>query len=64
MQIWGGNLIDRKSNTGFVFKLCVESVSWESTNQNTVALSSTEAECMALTQAFKQTIYKKNDIVN
>lgn len=46
---WGGSIEDRKSYTGYVFKLadCVKSL--ESKKQCTTALSSTEAEYMALT---------------
>lgn len=54
---WGNNLDDRRSFTGFVFCLNGGPVSWESKKQRTVALSSTEAEFMAMTEAIKETIY-------
>lgn len=57
---WGGNLVDRKSYNGFVFKFCGGSVSWESRKPKTVGLSSTEAEYMALTEASKEATYLKN----
>lgn len=57
---WGSNKIDRKSYTGFVFKLSEASISWKSSKQKTVALSSTEAEYMALSDAAKEAIYLKN----
>jgi len=53
---WGsGN--DRKSIGGFTFLLNGAAISWHSKKQSTVALSSTEAEYMALTQAAKEAIW-------
>lgn len=54
---WGGCSIDRKSYTGFVLVVGGGAVSWESRKQQTVALSSTEAEYMALSEATKEAIY-------
>lgn len=54
---WGGCVIDRRSYTGSTFILSGASVSWESKKQRTVALSSTEAEYMALTNAAKEAIH-------
>ena len=54
---WGAAVDDRRSYTGFVFKLANSAISWESRKQRTVALSSTEAEYMALTEAAKETTY-------
>lgn len=53
---WANCSIDRKSYTGFAFTLSGCSISWESRKQ-TVALSSTEAEYMALSEAAKQATY-------
>ena len=53
---WGGSLDDRKSTTGFVFDFSGP-ISWQSKRQPTVALSSTEAEYMALTQAAKEALW-------
>jgi hypothetical protein len=47
-----------KSYTGFVFKL-EGAVSWESRRQCTIALSSTEAENMAVAEATEKTMYRK-----
>lgn len=57
---WANNISDRKSYTGFVFKLGDSAISWESSKQKTVALSSSEAEYMAITEATKEAIYLKN----
>jgi len=54
---WGNNKEDRRSFTGFVFCFNGEPVSWESKKQRTVALSSTEAEFMAMTEAVKENLY-------
>lgn len=57
---WAGDKQDRKSYTGFIFKLSENAISWESRKQRTVALSSTEAEYMAISEAAKEAIYLKN----
>lgn len=48
---WAESLDDWRSTTGFLFNLGTHLVSWQSIRQPTVALSSTEAEYMALTDA-------------
>lgn len=53
---WGNCLIDRRSYTGTAFVLS-GAISWESRKQRTVALSSTEAEYMGLTDAAKEAVY-------
>ena len=45
---WGGNVLDRKSFTGFIFFVNGCPISWESRKQSCVALSSTEAEYVAM----------------
>lgn len=57
---WGNDKQDRKSYTGFVFKMSNGVISWESRKQRTVALSSTEAEYVAVAEATKEAIYLKN----
>lgn len=57
---WGGNIIDRRSYTGYCFTLSGCIISWECKKQQTVALSSSEAEYMAMTEACKEAIYLKN----
>lgn len=56
---WGGSY-DRKSYTGLIFRLGDNIVSWESRKQGCVALSTTEAEYVGLSQASKEAIYLRN----
>lgn len=51
---WGNCGLDSRSYTGYTFIMSGGAVSWESRKQQTVALSSTEAEYMVLTEATKQ----------
>jgi hypothetical protein len=51
------NRKDRRSYTGYVFKYSNGPISWECKKQTTVALSSTEAEYMALSSASKEAIF-------
>ena len=48
---WGGDQTNRKSYSGFVIKFADCPIAWESKKQTAVALSSTEAEYMALCTA-------------
>lgn len=54
---WGGDMTDRRSTTGYVFMMAGGAVSWNSRKQPTVALSSTEAEYMALSGAVQEAIW-------
>ena len=54
---WAGDLQDRKSTTGYLFRLGETPITWNSKKQTTVALSSTEAEYMALTEGTKEAIW-------
>ncbi|KAK9200365.1 hypothetical protein WN944_015562 [Citrus x changshan-huyou] len=54
---FAGDLDKRKSTTGYVFTLAGAAVSWISKLQTVVALSTTEAEYMAATQACKEAIW-------
>ena len=53
---WGDNLDDRRSTTGCTFTLNKGPISWEAKKQPTVALSTMEAEYMALCRAAKEAI--------
>lgn len=48
---WAGDKNDRKSTSGYVYKVFGNTVSWCSRKQPTVSLSSTEAEYIALSNA-------------
>ena len=54
---YAGDLDKRRSNTGYVFTLVKAPVSWKFTLQSTVALSTKEAEYMAITEAVKEAIW-------
>lgn len=57
---WGSCAIDRRSYTGSAFILAGGAITWESHKQRTVALSSTEAEYLGLTDAAKEAVYLTN----
>ena len=54
---WGGDYTTRKSTTGYLFLFGNSAVSWSSKLQKTVALSSCEAEYMALKEGIKEKIW-------
>jgi hypothetical protein len=54
---WANCEIDRRSYTESTFILLGTAFSWESRKQRTVALSSTEAEYMALSDASKEAVF-------
>ena len=54
---WAGSLDDRRSTTGYVFQLGGGAISWCSRKQKTTALSSTEAEYMAVAAAIKEALW-------
>jgi len=56
---FGGDLDKRRSLTGYAFTLRGCAISWKSTLQSTVALSSTEAEYMEIIKAIKEAIWLK-----
>ncbi|KAL0361622.1 UNVERIFIED_CONTAM: Retrovirus-related Pol polyprotein from transposon TNT 1-94 [Sesamum radiatum] len=49
----------RRSTTSYVFTLCGACISWKSQLQNIVALSTTEPEYIATTEALKEAIWLK-----
>jgi len=58
---WAGNETDRRSTTGYLFKMfenCL--VSWSTMKQKSVAASSTEAEYMALFEGVREALWLKS----
>lgn len=56
---WANDTDDRRSCTGYIFTRNGGPISWNSRRQHTVALSSTEAEYMALSSATQEAIWLK-----
>ena len=56
---WAGDIESRRSTSGYVFMMNGGCISWKSQKQRTVALSSTEAEYMALSEATKEAVWLK-----
>ncbi|XP_067215685.1 uncharacterized protein [Linepithema humile] len=54
---WGGCTKDRRSYTGYVYLLSGAPITWKSQKQRTVALSSTEAKYVSLSEATKEAVY-------
>mmetsp|Transcript_5436 Transcript_5436/g.6857 ORF Transcript_5436/g.6857 Transcript_5436/m.6857 type:complete len:155 (+) Transcript_5436:92-556(+) len=54
---WESDSSDRKSITGCIVEYGGAPISWKSKNQPTVALLTTEAEYLALTEAIKEAIW-------
>jgi hypothetical protein len=54
---WAGDLDNRRSTTGYIFKIFGGAVAWKSRRQPTVANSTTEAEYMASSDATRQAIW-------
>jgi hypothetical protein len=54
---WAGDLDERRSTPGYTFSLGRGSISWASKKQPTVALSSTEAEYMAASNAAREAVW-------
>jgi hypothetical protein len=56
---WAGDIESRRSTSGYVFMRNGGCIRWESQKQRSVALSSTEAEYMALSEATKGAVWLK-----
>ena len=54
---WGGDLEDRKSTSGYIFQMAGGSISWRSKKQGVVALSTAEAEYVALASATQEALW-------
>ena len=56
---WAGDTESRRSTSGYAFMMNSGCISWRSKKQRTVALSSTEAEYMALSEATQEAVWLK-----
>lgn len=56
---WAGDVQDRKSTSGYMFQMSGTAVSWRSKKQSCVALSTAEAEYMALASAAQEAVWLK-----
>jgi hypothetical protein len=54
---WAGNLDDRKSTSAYIFQMGGAAISWRSKRQGCVALSTAEAEYMALASAAQEAVW-------
>jgi hypothetical protein len=54
---WAGSIVDRKSTSGCCFTLGSAMVSWCRRKQNSVVLSTTEAEYIALSVAIHEAVW-------
>lgn len=54
---WAEDPTDRKSTSGYVFQFNGATISWASRKQSLVALSSTEAEFISLTEACQEMVW-------
>lgn len=54
---WAGDVITRKSTSGYVFQIGNSTISWKSKRQSIVALSSTEAEYVSLCSATQEAVW-------
>ena len=59
---WAGDKKDRASTSGFVWSLGGGPISWSAKKQNCVALSTTEAEYVALTRAIQEGIWLRQSL--
>ena len=54
---WAGDTDDRKSTSGCMFQISEAAISWNSKMQTCVALSTAEAEYMALASAAQEAVW-------
>lgn len=54
---WGGDTVDRKSTTGYVMKINGCTVSWAVKKQQTVAISTAEAEYMGISAGAQELLW-------
>lgn len=56
---WQGDPDDRKSTSGYLFTIAGGAISWRSKKQDSVAMSSMEAEYIAASEAAKEAVWLK-----
>ena len=54
---WAGDTLDRKSTSGYIFMLSGGPISWSSKKQKCVALSTAEAEYVALSESAQECLW-------
>lgn len=54
---WASEIDDRKSRTGYIVKMAGAAISWSSKKQPIIALSSTEAEYIALSAVVREVLW-------
>lgn len=55
----GGDLVDRRSYSGYIFKMANGAISWQSRKQRSIAISTAEAEYVSLSEAAKEAVFLK-----
>ena len=61
---WGRDLDDRKSTFGYVFQVGGTAINWRSKKQTYVALSTAEAEYIALSSAAQASLWCEQFLVD
>ena len=56
---WGGDTTDSKSTSGYLFQVGGTAITWQSKKQLCVALSTAEAEYVALAEAAQEAVWLK-----
>ena len=56
---WGGDTLDCKSTTGYLFQIGGTAITWQSKKQSCFALSTAEAEYVALSGAAQEAVWLK-----
>ena len=59
---WAGDVNDRKSTSGYLFQVSGGAVTWKSKKQSCVALSTAEAEYVALSSAAQESVWLRKII--
>jgi hypothetical protein len=57
---WAGDLDDRKSTSGYFFKLAGAAVTWSSRKQSLIAQSTTEAEYIGCSEAAREAVWLRH----